>query len=465
MFRGTCLAASLVLAVPGCLSGATRRTIASAESTARDFAADAQGEPGATPRAPDDPALAGPIDLPAVEAAALARHPSLVEAVHRVRALAAQARAEGSLPSPELMTELWHVPLSRPYALDAAGMFMVSLRQPIPAPGSLDRTADATAQEARAAAAMVLVEARALLREVDRAFADYVEAHARHASHVEHLALTERMSAAARARYAAGAPLSDITKADLERARLEAEIAREEGSVAAARARLNGLLARPAGAPLGPPHSSDPVAVRLPAPEVAERVLARSPEIAAAEATRRAAASKADAARIEATVPSFSVGLNYFHPVGGMPAGWGASVGMSLPWLWGGASRRTESANERALAERAAAENARVRARAGAAQALALATAAERRLLVLRDVARPAARRSLDAAIAGYAAGGTDILAWLDAQRASLDVDLELSMARADLDRALADLDAAVGERVPRAPIGFRSPVPSENTQ
>ncbi len=76
--------------------------------------------------------------------------------------------------------------------------------------------------------------------------------------------------------------------------------------------------------------------------------------------------------------------------------------------------------------------------------------AAERRYLVLHDTALPAARRAVDATRAGYASGGSDILMWLDAARMALDVELDLAMARGDLDRALADLDFAAGGHVPR---------------
>jgi outer membrane protein TolC len=126
---------------------------------------------------------------------------------------------------------------------------------------------------------------------------------------------------------------------------------------------------------------------------------------------------------------------------------------MSLPWVWGPGSSRARSAEQKALAERAAASGARQRMRTDAAMALSAVRAAERRYLVLRDTATPTAQRAVDVTRAGYAAGGADILMWLDAARMALDVDLDLAMARGDLDRALADLDWTAGGHVPRAPL------------
>jgi outer membrane protein TolC len=123
---------------------------------------------------------------------------------------------------------------------------------------------------------------------------------------------------------------------------------------------------------------------------------------------------------------------------------------MSLPWAWGAASSRAKSAEQKALAERAAASSARLRMRTDAAMSLASVRAAERRYLTLRDGAAPAAHRALEAARAGYAAGGTDILMWLDTARMAREVDLDLAMAHGDLDRALADLDWTTGAHVPR---------------
>jgi len=210
---------------------------------------------------------------------------------------------------------------------------------------------------------------------------------------------------------------------------------------------------RPATAPLGPPRLHEPETVSLSAEQIVQRAIEKSPEVAAADLMEKAARTSIREADREALIPSFTVDLDYFHPTAGQPAGYGASFSMSLPWLWGAASQRARSAEQRALAEHASAENARVRVRTEVTMALAQVRAAERQYLLLRDVARPAARRAFEAAQAGYATSGTDILMWLDVERSSLDVDIELATARADLDRALADLDGAGGEHLPRTPL------------
>jgi cobalt-zinc-cadmium efflux system outer membrane protein len=402
------------------------------------------------PVAVDEARLEQPLDLAALEAAAIARQPSLLAAAHRARALVERARAEGRLPPPELMAEIWQVPFARPYALDRAGMIMFSLRQQLPAAGTLDRQAEAMGQEAQAEIAKAGAEARALVRDVDRAFADYAESTARHAAHEAHRAIVEQMVAAAGARYPAGGPLGDVTRSELERARTDAEIQRERGMLDAASAKLNGLLARPMAAPLGPARWTEPRTVALTPERAAELSASGSPEVKAAEHMERAARAAAEAADREATVPMFSVSLDTFLPVNNMPAGYGASFAMSLPWIWGAASARAKSAEQKALAERAALAGVRLRTRTDAAVALAAVRAAERRYLTLRDSVVPAAHRAVDASRAGYAAGRADLLMWLDSARMAREVEIDLAMAHGDLDRALADLDLSAGAHVPR---------------
>jgi outer membrane protein TolC len=80
------------------------------------------------------------------------------------------------------------------------------------------------------------------------------------------------------------------------------------------------------------------------------------------------------------------------------------------------------------------------------------------RLQALRDRAAPASRRAFDVVWAGYESSRTDILTLLSVRRSVVDVEREIIMARASLDHALAELDAAVGVEVPRRPLGALDP-------
>ena len=94
----------------------------------------------ALPARADD--LPSPLTRDAVLRHAVEHHPSVLAARARSEATDKQADGEGKLPSPELGLDIWQVPLKRPYAIDQAGMFMVSLRQRFPSIGSLGAQQD-----------------------------------------------------------------------------------------------------------------------------------------------------------------------------------------------------------------------------------------------------------------------------------------------------------------------------------
>jgi outer membrane protein TolC len=393
-------------------------------------------------------------DRAAIIREALARNPGLKAAAQRVRSMRSMSRAEGRLPDPEVMFQIWQVPFVHPVSFGESQMIMAGVSQTFPAPGSLSARAEARDHTATAEEAMLADRARDLVRDVQHAYADLTEAIARHRAHVDHRSIAQRLATAAQARQAAGGSLDDVTQAELMLARLDADIATEVASVARAKARLNGFLARPFDAPLADPQPSEPTTVML-TPEAVVQLAGRTrPDLRAATARIDAEESALKAAERESVLPSFTLGASYFAPTTLMPFnGYGVSASMTLPWVWGGNARKEDA--ERALAQASSYDAADARLRIGIDVGTAAATsrAATERLRVLRDGAVPAAKRALDVTFATYAAGRGDLLGVLRAQQAVVDTDVDIVMARASLDHALADLDWAAGTLLPRVPL------------
>ena len=409
----------------------------------------------ATRNAAADDQLSTSVDRVTVLQAAVSAHPGVHASEQRAHATSVAAASAGSLPPPEVMVQVWQVPLAKPYAIGDAGMVMVGLGQTFPSPGARGARERAGEQMATAERAMAVDRARAIRRDAEHAFVDYVEASARHSIHVQHRSIGQRALALARARHEGGASLTDVTQAEVEIARVDADVIGDRTRVIGARARLNALLARDLSAPLGPPVTGEPeIAAWDLRTEVSKARDAR-PQLRAAEAEQQARTEEAHAADREATLPSFTVAALYFAPVGPVPVhGYGANASMSLPWLWGEASSRRDAAREQAEAARSEVRAAGIPVNAEVAMADANMRASALRLQALRDRALPASRRSFEAAWAGYESGRVDVLTLLFAQRSVVDVESEIVAARANLDHALAELDASVGVAVPRRPIG-----------
>lgn len=386
--------------------------------------------------------------------AAVEKSPAMRAAVHREKAAKLRAKASGSLPDPELMLEVWQVPVTRPYAVQDAGMIMVGVKQAIPAPGSLSLKESATEAEARLARAEKSEAARKLTREVGHAFADYLEATTQHHIHETHIGVAERVLRVAKARYAAGGMLTDVSQAEVELSRSRADAAGEASRLRSIKRRINALTSRPADSPLGPPADEGALAVALSADEISARALARRPDVEMARARRAAAEAEKRVADKEAGAPSFSVGGLYFPPTNGMSEhGYGASFSMSLPWVWGGPRQKRAAQRESIAAAGAEIDQARLDISAEVAANLSAVESAIERLKILKRETLPASRRNLEFALTGYETGATTLLTLLTAQRDVVDVELEIVMTRATLDHALTELDFAAGSELPKKPV------------
>jgi outer membrane protein TolC len=258
----------------------------------------------------------------------------------------------------------------------------------------------------------------------------------------------------AEARHAAGGSLTDVTKAEVELSRMEADVVTDATLIESARAHLNALLARDPAAALGPPAETEPMIAVWDVSALVAKAHAARPEFKQAQAEREAREYAVKAAEREATWPSFSVGALYFPATDAVPVqSYGATVSMSLPWVWGAARNRRDAEREFLRAASMNIGAARIPVDAEVVTTEAKARSAAYRLQVLRDRTLPASRRAFEVAQAGFESGRTDLMTVLDARRSVVDIESEIVIARSDLDHALTDLEAAVGMEIPTRPL------------
>ncbi len=395
----------------------------------------------------------GPLAREALVQAAVGRDPMGRAQRARAAALLAGAQAEGALPPPEVEAQMWNAPLARPWSLNASEMLMVALRQSFPAAGVRGARGRAQAAEAEAAVAQSLDRARTVAREVGTAWAELVGSAAHHRVHARHLGLMESMLTVAQSRYATGAAgIEEVLRLQAERARVLRDLTRFDGDRTRAERGLNALLRRDPEAPLGQAPEAVVERVPLPLSELLGRALRVRPEVAAARHRVEAARHRVEGARAEATRPMWTAGVSYMQdPM--MRPGYGLSAGMTLPWLSAGGSHRQREAAAMVEAELAEAEGLTVRVQSEVSDAFVRMESLVRELEVLRGAALPAAGRSVDAAVDAYRTARGSLLACLDAARMILDLRMEEADLVMRLSRALNDLDAAVGQPLPRVAV------------
>lgn len=325
------------------------------------------------------------------------------------------------------MLEVWRVPVQRPYAVNDADMLRLGIEQEFSAPGERAARKRAAGLRARALLAEGDVNARAVAERVAHARAEHWLAGRSHQVHQAHLKLAERTLELARARYAAGGPLADVTAAELTAAGAAAELAGDEARAKAA-AQLIAALAGGAASPQAGER-----------PELSQLRLERAAELADA---------RAEGAR--SSWPDFRVGASYFAPTSGRDEhGFGVTLGMKLPWLWGSRQGQQSAATARA---RALDQQLAVKRRDVAADAIEARGAllvAESTLRVLRERVLPVAVRGSELSLSAYQSGQAKLDEVLRAEAARVDAEMQVVKQEGELKHRQVQLAFLEGHAEP----------------
>lgn len=368
------------------------------------------------------------LGLPLVWSLSL-RHAS-AQVSHEARAATQAAHAtiqegdaEAELPPLEVMVDVWGVPLERPYAIDDADMIRVGVEQQLPAPGARGSLRRAASLRAQAMVAEGDVRRRALALRNAHAVVEQRAALRSHQVHLVHLQLSERTLEIARARHAAGGPLADVSTAEVEVARAAALVAADEVRAKTSQAVLAGL------------HGAE-----------ALKAVQERPELVALRRARDAELAQGEAERTRSAWPAPRVGVSYFAPSAGMADhGFGISLGMSLPWLWGSRAGAGQAAvsRSRALTEELSIKQRDVALETIEAQGAVNATQAS--LAVLRERVLPATSRARQLAQGAYESGQGRLEEVLRTEGQLVETEMQIVELENELAHRTLDLDFSLG--------------------
>jgi len=382
--------------------------------------------------------LPSPLSLADVIRAASERRDEIQAARARTRAGEARPITASALEDPMISPSLDHLP----FMLGGADV-SVTLEQRIPLSGIRShRRASALAdlERLRADASRTTLDVGV---QAANAFLMLQERRRTAALVTEQIAFAGDVVTAANARYASGtAPQSDVLRAEVEVARLEAFAKALVSDVRGAEAMLNTSLAQDADLPV-PALAPLAFAQALPTWPAIKTALTSRPELAA---------GRAEIARADADV---QVMRDMFRPMATIrtgPAytmaegrGWMAMVGVSLP-IWRDKLRAgvAEAQAMRAMSE--ADLQAMTRMIEGdAALAVNQLRAARDRQAALNSDVLPRARMVIEPAVAGYASGQLPLVSVIEAVQALWLVQSDLIAADTELGLAWARLGRAIG--------------------
>jgi outer membrane protein TolC len=382
--------------------------------------------------------LPSPLSLGDVIRVASERRDEIQAARARTRAGEARPIIVSALEDPMISPSLDHLP----FMMNGADV-SVTIEQRIPLSGVRShRRASALAdlERLRADANRTMLDVGV---QAANAFLMLQERRRTAALVAEQIAFARDVVSAANARYASGtAPQSDVLRAEVEVARLEAFARALVSDVRGAEAMLNTSLALDADLPV---PALAPLAFPQPLPSwsAIKTALTSRPELAA---------GRAEVVRAEAEV---QVMRDMFRPMATIrtgPAytmaegrGWMAMVGVSLP-IWRG---KLHAGVAEAQAMRAMSEadlQAMTRMIEGdAAVAVNQLQAARDRQAGLNSDVLPRARMVIEPAVAGYAAGQLPLVSVIEAVQALWLVQSDLIAADTELGLAWARLGRAIG--------------------
>ncbi len=384
------------------------------------------------------PPVPSPLALADVIALATDRRAEIEAARARVRAAEARPAIVSALPDPMIAPSLDH----KPFGMSGAD-YSITVEQQFPLSGLRKHRRTAAladvdrlrADTSRSTLDVGLQAASAFLMLLERR---------RTATLVtEQLAVAREVVTAASARYAGGtAPQSDVLRAELEVARLDALARSLDGAVRGAEAMLNTALGLDATLPVPP---LVPVTLEQPPPDwtVVQPALGARPELVA---------GRAEVARADADIEVMRDMARPMLTIRTGPSstmlqgrGWMAMVGISLP-IWRGKLRAgvAEAEAMRAMADADLRAMTRMLEGDAAAAISQVRSARDRQVALTTDVL-PRARLAIDPAVAGYTAGRLPLVSVLEAIQALWDVQADIIAADIELGLAWVRLGRAVG--------------------
>jgi outer membrane protein TolC len=384
------------------------------------------------------PVLPSPLSLGDVLRLASERRDEIQAARARIRAGEARPTIVSALEDPMIAPSLDHLP----FMLGGADVSF-TIEQQIPLSGIRGhRRASAVAdvdrlraEASRTALDVGIQAANAFLMVQERRRTEALVA--------EQLAFARDVVSAANARYASGtAPQSDVLRAEVEVARLQALARALVSEVRGAEAMLNTSLALD---PDGPVPALAALAVSQPPPSwsVIKSALTSRPELVAgrAEIVRADADLQVmrDMFRPMATVRT---GPSYTMAEG---RGWMAMVGLSLP-IWRDKLHAgvAEAQAMRAMSEADLRAMTRMIEGDAAVAVQQLHATRDRQMALTTDVL-PRARMAIEPAVAGYTSGQLPLVSVIEAVQALWLVQADLIAADTELGLAWARLGRAIG--------------------
>ena len=386
-----------------------------------------------------------PLTLQVALDEAFHRNPRLIVLRRQYEAMQYRPEQALALPPPSFEAQIWQWPFNTLNAGDA-NMHMFTVGQALPGFGKRALRAAVAEKDAELSLAAVAVEARDVIDQVKRVYAELFLARRDMDIHHANLSLLRQVVDVSEAKYVSGGSSQhDSLKAVVELSRLYEHFVLLEEQERLAQARLNTLLDRPPDAPVGvlmEPKEEVP----LPPLADLQRLALNQPDLLSARLAVERAEAVLAAERGESKPDFFVKGGYMLMP--NVPDSWTATVGITwptAPWSKGKFSARVNEAEAAVATVRARYTQTESTVRLAIDTAYVRAQAARERVALLRTSIVPQTDHMLAVSRVAYQTNQADLLTVIDNQRLLLEAERSFYRALNDLEQARAHLERAVG--------------------
>jgi len=391
------------------------------------------------------------IDLDTVVRYALDHNPRIRAARLRALASEARARAAGYLPDPRLT---WNFALEEIQTRNGPVEHVLSLTQQFPYWEKLSAERNAARWLSEAEREALLSVELSVVRDVQKVYFAIFLTEREIEINERTQGILRRFVRVAQRKVAAGkGGQPDILLAETELLRLENERVDLDQRLQTQKAYLNTLLDRKPGAYLPRVGGPRPV-FEAEVDELIEWALEKLPDIRRVKHLVERNREVLRGARLR-YIPDITLGLSY-SVVGRSPIEAGAVksgrdaitgiLGLNLPLWFTKYRAEIEAARNELISTQAALRDVETFAVYRIVELHVRVETALRHIELFRDAILPKARQVLEVLERAYAAGRTDFLKLLDAERALERFELEYQRALADFEMRLAELTRAVGK-------------------
>ena len=378
-------------------------------------------------------------------------NPEYASMRHEADAAGERVTPAGALPDPKLRVELMDITRmgeqNATLSPSRVGSTKYTISQELPWYGKRDlkreiAELDAEGAQGRARGAWSEIAAR-----LKTSYAQLYLLRSNEQITREILDLMTRLEKIAQARYAGGLAMQqDVIRAQVEQTGMRNDLIMLENEGNMLRARINMLLARPAGASLATPEALRPLpsAAKLDYATLEDRVRGRNPRLFADEAAIRSAEKKRDLAYKE-RYPDFMLGVTPVQYQNSFKE-WQLMVEINIP-LQQSSRRAMERESESMLsAARARKDASANQVLSELAENLSGIEAARRTEMLATTSLLPQAELTFNAALAAYENGKVDFATLLEAQQQIRKARLNQIKAQAEAQIRLAEIEKLLGE-------------------